>query len=53
MSAPVVVDAPTSDLEAAERRLYEAEICLHIAHQSGVDAWIRAAGDRLHEALAS
>jgi hypothetical protein len=38
-------------LDAAARRLYEAEVALHIAHQSHVDAWVTAAGDRLHEAL--
>jgi hypothetical protein len=31
--------------------LYEAEVALHIAHQTGVDCWIQAAADRLHEAL--
>jgi len=38
-------------LSAAERRLYEAEIALHIAHQTRVDKWIAAAADRLHDAL--
>jgi hypothetical protein len=33
------------------RRLYEAEWALHCAHQTGVDAWIAAASDRLHEAV--
>jgi hypothetical protein len=33
------------------RRLYEAECALHCAHQTGVDAWIAAASDRLHEAV--
>jgi len=37
--------------EAAER-LYRAEVALHAAFQSGVDAWISAAYDRLHEAIA-
>jgi hypothetical protein len=35
----------------AERRLYDAEGALHAAHQSGVDTWIAAASDRLHEAI--
>jgi hypothetical protein len=35
---------------AAARHLYEAELALHDAHQSRVDAWIAAAGDRLHDA---
>ena len=38
-------------VSAAERRLYEAEFALHIAHQTHVDAWISAASDRLHDAL--
>ena len=38
-------------VSAAERRLYEAEFALHIAHQTRVDAWICAASDRLHDAL--
>jgi hypothetical protein len=37
----------------AARRLYDAEIALHIARQTGVDAWITAAYDRLHEAIAA
>jgi hypothetical protein len=37
----------------AARRLYDAEIALHIARQTGVDAWISAAYDRLHEAIAA
>jgi hypothetical protein len=36
---------------AAAKHLYEAECALHAARQSHVDAWIAAAGDRLHEAL--
>ncbi len=35
----------------AARQLYEAEVALHIAHQSHVDAWIAAAADRLHDAV--
>lgn len=34
----------------AAQHLYE-ECALHTAHQSHVDAWIAAAGDRLHEAV--
>ena len=36
----------------AAERLYRAEVALHAAFESGVDAWISAAYDRLHEALA-
>jgi hypothetical protein len=46
--------ADTDELEAdAARRMYEAEVALHIARQTGVDAWIGAAYDRLHEAIAA
>ena len=37
----------------AARRLYDAEVALHIARQAGVTAWIAAAYDRLHEAIAN
>ena len=40
-----------TDAHDAARRLYDAEVALHIARQTGVDAWIRAAADRLHEAV--
>jgi len=39
------------DIEAAARRMYDAEVALHIAHQTGVDQWVQAAADRLHEAI--
>jgi hypothetical protein len=38
--------------EVAARRMYDAEVALHIARQSRVDAWIAAAYDRLHAAIA-
>jgi hypothetical protein len=51
--APTGVTA-TDEREAdAARRLYDAEIALHIARQTRVDAWISAAYDRLHEAIAA
>lgn len=40
-----------TDVEAAARRLYDAEVALHVAHQTAVDAWIAAAADGLHEAV--
>lgn len=40
-----------TDIECASRALYEAETALHTARQTGVDPWIRAAADRLHEAI--
>ena len=47
-AAPDGRQAATSD---AARRLYDAEVALHIARQTGVAAWISAAYDRLHEAI--
>jgi hypothetical protein len=38
--------------DRAAHRMYDAEVALHIARQTGVDAWVRAAYDRLHEAIA-
>jgi hypothetical protein len=50
--------ATTLDTKPAEDRvsdaalhLYEADFALHIARQSGIDAWVAAACDRLHEAV--
>ncbi|HZC69344.1 MAG TPA: hypothetical protein VE442_01495 [Jatrophihabitans sp.] len=40
-----------TDVEQAARHLYDAEVALHIAHQTAVDAWIAAAADGLHEAI--
>jgi hypothetical protein len=37
--------------ELAARKLYEAEVAVHDAHQTHVDGWIRAAHDRLHTAV--
>ena len=39
-------------LQAAAGRLYDAECALHAAHQTRIDAWISAASDRLHQAVA-
>jgi hypothetical protein len=44
-------EAALSDYEASCAQLYRSEQALHDAHQTGVDAWIRAAADRLHECL--
>ena len=40
-------------LEGAARRLYDAETALHAARQTQIDAWIAAAGDRLHDAVSA
>jgi hypothetical protein len=37
--------------ERAARELYDAEVALHHARQSGVDHWVGAASDHLHVAL--
>lgn len=37
--------------DAASKDLYETELTLHAAHQSGVDEWVRAASEHLHRAL--
>ena len=44
-------EAALSEYEASCAQLYRSEQALHAAHQTGVDAWIRAAADRLHESL--
>lgn len=46
-------DGRQAAISAAARRLYDAEIALRIARQTGVGAWIIAAYDRLHEAIVS
>jgi hypothetical protein len=40
-----------AERDAAARKLYEAELAVHDAHQSRVDQWISAAHDRLHTAV--
>ncbi len=47
----VSAQARTDRVATAGRRLYDAEVALHHAHQSHVDEWISAAADRLHEAI--
>jgi hypothetical protein len=37
---------------AAADAMYRAELALHDAFQAHVDAWVAAAYDRLHEAIA-
>jgi hypothetical protein len=44
-------DGRQAAISDAARRLYDAEVALHIARQTGVAAWISAAYDRLHEAI--
>jgi hypothetical protein len=40
-----------TDVDEAARRLYDAEVALHVAHQTAVDEWIAAAADGLHRAV--
>lgn len=42
----------TTRRELAARALYRAELAVHDAHQSHLDAWITAANDHLHLAVA-
>jgi hypothetical protein len=45
--------AATGDrVDAAARRLYDAEWALHVARQTHVDAWIAVAYHTLHDAVA-
>lgn len=52
---PEPVTGPAIDpaVAACACHLYDAECALHNAHQSGVDTWIDAAGDKLHAAFAA
>src|SRR5438105_6065647 len=44
-------DLAACDPAVTARRLYDAECCLHAAHQTHVDDWITAAADKLHAAV--
>lgn len=45
------VTGAVAECRAAAAELYRCELALHDAHQSGIDSWVRAAGDHLHAAL--
>jgi predicted DNA-binding protein YlxM (UPF0122 family) len=47
----VTRSAAADRLRLTEQWMYDAECALHLARQTRVDAWIRAAADRLHEAI--
>lgn len=49
-TAPVVYDTDTR-VQLAAQHLYAAECALHNARESGVDAWITAAADKLHQSV--
>ena len=46
-----ILVAEPSACELAARRMYDAEVALHYARQSHVDAWVEAAYRRLHDAI--
>ena len=58
MATPTVpttaqVQSPGPDAHPnAAASLYDCECALHAARQSRVDAWIAAASDKLHQAVA-
>jgi hypothetical protein len=39
------------DLDRAARELYDAEVALHAARQTGIDSWVAAAANQLHRAI--
>jgi hypothetical protein len=43
--------APDTACESAAKRMYDAEVALHCARQTHVDAWIAAAYEQLHVAV--
>jgi hypothetical protein len=54
MPAAAATDGPPSGADpvaVAARHMYEAEVALHAARQSHVDAWVAAAYDHLHRAI--
>ena len=53
VTEPVIETAVDPAVAACACHLYDAECALHDAHQSGVDTWIDAAGDKLHAAFAA
>jgi hypothetical protein len=51
MTATNSTASPRPEVDVAAQRLYQAEVALHDAHSTHVDAWIMAAADRLHDAV--
>jgi hypothetical protein len=51
-TAATTADTTDTDrVDVAARHMYEAELALHDAHQTHIDGWIAAAGERLHQAV--
>lgn len=46
-------DQAQDRLHSAADLLYAAECAFHNAHQTHVDAWIKAAANKLHDAIAA
>ena len=44
-------DQRVADRDRTARALYRAELAVHDARQSQVDAWLQAASARLHDAI--
>jgi hypothetical protein len=51
--APEACGCASSRVDEAADRLYCAEVALHAARSSHVDAWINAAYENLHVAVAA
>jgi hypothetical protein len=47
----VLHDSGQDRVRVAAKHLYDAECAVHSAHQSHVDAWVKAASDKLHDAI--
>ena len=52
LSTSTTATASQDRLMTAARHMYDAEGALHVARQADVDAWVVAAYDRLHLAIA-
>jgi hypothetical protein len=50
-ASPTHARSPQTARAETARRLYAAEWALQCAHQTGIDAWIAAASDHLHETV--
>jgi hypothetical protein len=59
ITSPVISRSNAADEQTRNRvttaanRLYAAECAFHDAHQTHVDAWILAASQKLHDAIAA
>jgi len=51
MSTPAVDNDAVAVRQAASVRVFDAETALRIAIQTDVDAWVRAAAEKLHSAV--